>query len=146
MKLSLSAARAGCFVWMVWFLGTWLVLEAGILSLVGWLADIPFYRLVSPYIALAIAPAAAGPLIYRVNRQRTAPPKRRAREMGIAAIVFIELTITALCYSSVEIGLLSVSFAVGLAALMWLLSGPIVYFGAYRTALAKIAGGSPSSI
>jgi hypothetical protein len=139
MKLLLSAARASCFVWMLWFLGTWLLLEAGLLFSIIWLSNIPSYQLVGPYIALAVAPAAAGPLIYRVNRRRTDPPKRRAREMGIAAMVLIELTVTALSYSSVKLGLLSVSFAVTNTAFLWLFSGPIVYFGAYRAALAKAA-------
>ena len=139
MKLSLSAARASCFVWMLWFLGTWLLLEAGLLFLVIWLTNIPAYRLVGPYIALAVAPAAAGPLIYSVNRRRTDPPKRRAREMGIAATVFVELTVTALSYSSAKLGLISVSFAAINTAFLWLFSGPIVYFAAYRAALAKAA-------
>lgn len=138
MQLSLSRARESCFVWMIWFLGTWLVLEAGPLCLGIWLFHIPVNRLVGPYIALAIAPAAVGPFIYRINR-RAAPPKRRARDMGIASAVFIELAVTALFYSGVTLGLVSAELAITSAITVWLLGGPFMYFVGYRTALAKAA-------
>lgn len=137
MKLSLSRARESCLVWMFWFLGAWLVFEAGPLFLCIWLFNIPVHRLVGPYIALAVAPAAVGPFFYRINRRRADPPKRRARNMGIASTVFIELGITALFYSAVKLGLVSANFAIINTIVVWLFSGPIVYFGAYRTALAK---------
>jgi hypothetical protein len=137
MRLSLSRARESCLVWMFWFLGAWLALEAGPLFLCVWFFDIPAHRLVGPYIALAVAPAAVGPFIYRINRRRADPPKRRARDMGIASTALIELAITALCYSALKLGLVSMNFAVVSTVIVWSLSGPIVYLGAYRTALAK---------
>jgi hypothetical protein len=139
MKLSLSRSRESCFVWMFWFLGAWLVLEAGPLLLGVWLFNIPVHRLVGPYIALAVAPVAVGPFIYRINRRRADPPKRRARNMGIVSTVFIELAVTALFYSGVKLGLISVGLAVTSAIIVWLLGGPFMYFVGYRTALAKIA-------
>jgi hypothetical protein len=138
MKLSLSKSRESCFVWMFWFLGAWLVLEAGALLLGIWLFRIPVNRLVGPYIALAVAPAVVGPFFYRINRRRADPPKRRARNMGIASTAFIELGVTALSYSAVTLGLVSANFAITVTIVVWLFSGPLGYFVAYRTALAKI--------
>jgi hypothetical protein len=137
VKLSLSRSRESCFVWMFWFLSTWLVLEAGPLFLGIWLFHIPVHRLVGPYIALAVAPAVVGPFFYRINRRRADPPKRRARNMSIASTVFIELGVTALSYSAVTLGLVSANFAITVTIVAWLLSGPLGYFVAYRTALAK---------
>jgi hypothetical protein len=139
MNLSLSKAGESCFVWMFWFMGAWLVLETGALFAGVWVFREPAHRLVGPYIALAVAPAVVGPFFYRINRRRADPPKRRARNMGIASTAFIELAMTALCYSAVKLGLVSANFAVTVIIVVWLFSGPIVYFGAYRTALAKIA-------
>ena len=139
MKLSLSRSRESCFVWMFWFLGAWLVLEAGALFWGIWFFRIPLHRLVGPYIALAVAPAVVGPFFYRINRRRADPPKRRARNMGIASTAFIELGVTALSYSAVTLGLVSANFAITVTIVVWLFSGPLGYFVAYRTALAKIA-------
>lgn len=139
MNLSLSKANESCFVWMLWFLSPWLVVETGALCLGIWLFHIPVHRLVGPYIALALAPAVVGPFFYRINRRRTDPPKRRARNMGIASTAFIELTVTALSYSAVRLGLVSANFAITVTIVVWLFSGPLGYFVAYRTALAKIA-------
>jgi hypothetical protein len=140
MNLSLSKASESCFVWMFWFLSTWLVLEAGALFLAMLLFQIPLHRLVGPYIAFAVAPAAVGPFFYRINRRRADPPKRRARNMGIASTAFIELATTALSYSAVKLGLVPAQFAITTTIVVWLFSGPICYFVAYRTALAKIEG------
>jgi len=139
MRLSLSRANESCFVWMFWFLGAWLVLEAGAFFLGIGVFGIPLHRLVGPYIALAVAPAVVGPFIYRINRRRGDPPKRRARNMGIASTAFIELAVTALFYSGVKLGLVSVGLAVTSAIIVWLFGGPFMYFVGYRTALAKIA-------
>jgi hypothetical protein len=143
MKLSLAAARTSCFVWMLWLLSTWLIFETGLLVLVICFANLPIHRLIGPYFALFVAPAAAGPLIYRANRRRANDSKLGAREMAIATTLFIELINTALSYSSVKLGLSSVSFALTTMVVAWLLSGPIVYFAAYRLVLAKAAEGSP---
>lgn len=137
MNFSLFRAKESCIVWMSWFLGGWLLLEAGPLVLGIWVFSIPAHRLIAPYIAFAIAPATVGPFIYRINRRRGDPPKRRARDMGIASVVFLELAIAALLYSAVRLGLTSVNFAVTDALVVFLLSGPIIYFGAYIAALAK---------
>jgi hypothetical protein len=139
VKLSLSRSRESCFVWMFWFLSTWLVLEAGPLFLGIWLFHIPVHRLVGPYIALAVAPAVVGPFFYRINRRRADPPKRRARNMSIASTVFIELGVTALSYSGVKLGLVSVELAVTSAIVVWFFGAPLMYFVGYRAALAKAA-------
>lgn len=139
MNFSLSRSRESCFVWMFWFLGAWLVLETGAFLLCSWVFQISVHRLVGPYIALALAPAVVGPFFYRINRRRAEPPKRRARNMGIASTAFIEIALTALSYSVVTLGAVSANFAITVTIVVWLFSGPIVYFGAYRTALAKIA-------
>lgn len=139
MKLSLSRSRESCFVWMFWFLGAWLVLEAGALFLGMWLFRIAVHRLLGPYIALAVAPAVVGPFFYRINRRHADPPKRRARDMGIASTAFIELGVTALSYSAVTLGLVAANFAITVTIVVWLFSGPLGYLVAYRTALAKIA-------
>ncbi len=141
MKLSLSRARESCLVWMCWFLGTWLVLETGPLFLGIRFFNIPAHQLVGPYVALAAAPAVVGPFIYRINRRHTDPPKHRAHDMGIASAALIEFALTALCYSAVKLGLLSVNSGILNAIALWLLSGPVVYYAAYRTALAKTAHG-----
>ncbi|HEV2287373.1 MAG TPA: hypothetical protein VGR81_00305 [Candidatus Acidoferrales bacterium] len=138
MKLSLSRANESCFVWMFWYLGTWLLLETGSLFLGLWLFKISVHRLVGPYIALAVAPIVVGPFFDRINRRREDPPKRRARNMAIASTAFIELAVTALSYSAVKMGLVSANFAITITIVVWLFSGPLGYFVAYRTALAKI--------
>lgn len=58
--------------------------------------------------------------------------------MGIASTVFIELVITALSYSAVKLGFVSLKFAISNTVILWLFSGPFVYFGAYRAALANV--------
>jgi len=141
MNLSLSNARKSCLVWMFWFFGAWLVLETGSLFVAVWLFNIPAHQLVAPYIALAVPPAVIGPFIYRINRRPVDYSKRRAHNMATASTVFYELWQAALFYSSVKLGLLSVNDAISTAIVMCLFGGPIVYFGAYHTALAKAARG-----
>jgi hypothetical protein len=62
---------------MFWFLGAWLVLEAGELCLGTWLFHIPVQRLVGPYIALAVAPATVGPYFYILHNK---PARHRPSE------------------------------------------------------------------
>jgi len=59
--------------------------------------------------------------------------------MGIVAAAFCDLVTTALSYSAVKFGLVSANFAIINTIVVWFFSGPFVYFGAYRAALAKIA-------
>jgi len=115
------------------------VLETGPLFLGIWVFNIPLHRLVGPYVALAVAPAVVGPFFCRINRRRADPPKRRARKMGLASTVFIELVITALSYSAVKLGLVPANFAILNAIIVWLFSGPLGCCVAYRTVLAKAA-------
>lgn len=137
MNLSLSKARESCFVWMFWYLGGWLVLEAGPFFFGASILHIPAHRLVAPYIALAVPPAAVGPFFYRINRRCADPPKRRARSMAIAATMFSVLFIAALCYSAVDLGLASANLAIATGIVMLLFCVTLGYFVAYRTALAK---------
>ena len=59
--------------------------------------------------------------------------------MAITAIAFIEISIAAFAYSVVMLGFISLHFAIINTTAAWVLSAPAVYFGAYRTALAKAA-------
>lgn len=58
--------------------------------------------------------------------------------MGLASTAVIELSVAALCYSAVTLGLISANFAVTVTIVVWLLSAPLGYFVAYRMTLAKM--------
>jgi hypothetical protein len=138
MNLSPSkASESHVVVWVAWFLAPWMAVETGALFLGVSLFHIPVHRLIGPYVALAVAPAVAGPLFYRINRRRADPPKRRARSMAIAATMFSVLFIAALCYSAVDLGLASANLAIATGIVMLLFCMTLGYFVAYRAALAK---------
>jgi hypothetical protein len=146
MKLSISRPRESLWVWMFWFLGLWLLFEASTFFAVGWVLMLGLQQLAAPYAAFAAPAVVFGPLVYRVNRRTADPPKRRARGMAVACVVLVLLEAGAMCYSSVKLGLVSGGESLATAIVLWLFGGPIVYFAAYRTSLARLsprdAGGS----
>jgi hypothetical protein len=139
MRLPISRSRESLWVWMLWLLSLWLVLEASTFFAVGWVLRLGLRQLAAPYVAFAVPPVVVGPLIYRANRRTGDPPKRRARDMAVAAVVLVMLSIMALYYSGVKLGLMSESLGVTSAIVMSLFGGPIVYFAAYSTSLARLS-------
>jgi hypothetical protein len=141
MKLSISRSRDNIWVWLLWSLGTYLVLELGPFLLLGVALKKTGVELLCPYLAFAMPGVILMPLVWRLwqREKQGPPPKQLAREWGVSVAVFGLAVVGAVFYSGVRLGLMDPSDAIGGLAVSVLLSVPILYFTLYHMTLTRIS-------
>jgi len=141
MRLSISRSRESIWVWLLWGLGTYLVLELGPFLLLEVTLKKTATELFRPYLACAMPGVVFMPLVWRLwQRDKQGPlPKRLAREWGVSVALFGLTVVGGVTYSGVRLGLMDPSDAIGGLVVSVLLSVPISYFVSYHVVLTRLS-------
>ena len=141
MRHSISKSRESIWVWLMWSLLFYLVLEVGPFLITASALKKTAGELVGPYLAFAIPWVIMAPLIWWLRKweEQGASPKRLARGWGLSMALFGVTGIAATYYSGTELHLMDPKDAVGGFVFTLLLSVPTFYFGMYHMALRRIS-------
>lgn len=142
MNFSISKSRESVWVWLLWGLSIYFVLEVGPFFIVKLLFNKNVGELAGPYLAFAIPAVVVMPLIWWLRKweeQGGTPPRQLARGWGLSMVLFFVFLEGALYYSGVELGLMGTTNLVLNFIVSVLFIGVIGYFAAYVKALKGIS-------
>ena len=141
MRLSISRSQDSIWVWLLWGLGTYLLLELGPFFLFGVALKKTATQHLCPYIACAMPGVIFMPFVWRLwqREKQDTPAKQLAREWGVSAALFVLIAVCAVIYSGVRLGLMNPSDAIGGLIVSVLLSVPLLYFTLYHMTLTRIS-------
>ncbi len=142
MRLSISRSRENIWIWLLWGIFMYLVLELGPFVLVAAILKRSAGELVGPYLAFAIPWMFLAPLIWWLRRweEQGASHKRLAHGWALAVALFAILVAFAVCYSGVVLFLVKPTDAITNFLVAVLLIPPVLYFVMYLNALRIISG------